>query len=30
MPEMLVMEYLPGTEYSVDFLADHGEPIYTV
>lgn len=27
---MLVMEYLPGTEYSVDFLADHGEPIYTV
>ena len=30
MPEMLVMEYLPGTEYSVDFLADHGEPVYTV
>ena len=30
MPEMLVMEYLPGTEYSVDFLADHGTPVYTV
>ena len=23
-PELLVMEYLPGTEYSVDLLADHG------
>lgn len=30
MPEMLVMEYLPGTEYSVDFLADHGKALYTV
>ena len=24
-PELLVMEYLPGTEYSVDLLADHGK-----
>lgn len=24
-PELLVMEYLPGAEYSVDLLADHGE-----
>ena len=23
-PELLLMEYLPGTEYSVDLLADHG------
>ena len=23
-PELLVMEYLPGAEYSVDLLADHG------
>ncbi len=30
MPEMLVMEYLPGTEYSVDFLADHGKVLYSV
>lgn len=25
IPEMLVMEYLPGQEYSVDILADHGK-----
>lgn len=30
LPEMLVMELLPGTEYSVDFLADKGKPLYTV
>ena len=24
-PELMVMEYLPGTEYSVDLLADHGK-----
>ena len=24
-PELLVMEYLPGTEYSVDLLADNGK-----
>ncbi len=30
IPEMMVMEYLPGTEYSVDFLADNGEVIYAV
>lgn len=23
-PELIVMEYLPGTEYTVDLLADHG------
>ncbi len=28
MPEMLVMEYLPGTEYTVDLLADHGKVLY--
>ena len=26
-PELLVMEYLPGTEYSVDLLADHGKTL---
>ena len=30
IPEMLVMELLPGTEYSADFLCDHGKPLYTV
>lgn len=25
-PELLVTEYLPGEEYSVDCLADHGQP----
>jgi len=30
IPEMLVMEYLKGTEYSVDILADRGKPLYTV
>lgn len=27
-PELIVMEYLPGAEYSVDLLADHGETLY--
>lgn len=26
-PEMIVMEYLPGCEYTVDLLADHGKVI---
>lgn len=30
MPEMLVMELLPGTEYSVDILADRGKTLYSV
>ncbi len=28
MPEMMAMEYLPGMEYSVDLLADHGRVLY--
>ena len=28
LPEMLVMEYLPGAEYTVDLLADHGKVLY--
>ena len=28
IPELIVMEYLPGTEYSVDLLADHGKTLY--
>lgn len=28
MPEMMAMEYLPGAEYSVDVLADHGKILY--
>jgi len=28
MPEMMAMEYLPGEEYSVDLIADHGKVIY--
>jgi carbamoyl-phosphate synthase large subunit len=28
--EMLVMEYLPGTEYSVDLLCSHGEMVVAV
>lgn len=26
-PELIVMEYLPGSEYSVDLLADHGRTL---
>ena len=29
-PILVVMEYLPGPEYSVDMLCDHGEPLYTI
>ena len=29
-PELLVMDYLPGKEYSVDLLADHGKTLYIV
>lgn len=28
LPEMMAMEYLPGAEYSVDVLADHGKVLY--
>ena len=28
MPEMLVMEALPGAEFSIDLVADHGEILY--
>lgn len=28
MPDTIVMEYLPGCEYTVDLLADHGKTIY--
>lgn len=28
IPEMLVMEYLPGDEYSVDCLLNNGEPLF--
>jgi carbamoyl-phosphate synthase large subunit len=30
IPEMIVMEYLPGIEYSVDLLADNGKILYMV
>jgi carbamoyl-phosphate synthase large subunit len=29
-PQLLVSEYLPGDEYSVDCLADHGKPVLIV
>jgi carbamoyl-phosphate synthase large subunit len=29
-PDLIVMEYLPGTEYSIDLLVDHGSPLYTI
>lgn len=28
IPEMMAMEYLPGAEWSVDILADHGKVLY--
>lgn len=28
VPEMMAMEYLPGVEYTVDLLADHGKTLY--
>ena len=27
-PKLMVMEYLPGAEYTVDLLADHGQVLY--
>lgn len=27
-PQLLVMEYLPGAEYTIDLLADHGKVLY--
>ena len=30
LPKMLAMEYLPGTEYSVDMLCDNGEVKYSL
>lgn len=30
IPELMVMDYLPGLEYSVDLLADHGKTMYIV
>ncbi len=30
IPELLVMEYLPGREYSVDMLVDNGQVIYCI
>lgn len=29
-PDLMVMDYLPGMEYSVDLLADHGKTLYIV
>ena len=29
-PQLLVMEYLPGREYSVDVLADNGDPVVVI
>lgn len=28
LPELIAMEYLPGVEYTVDLLADHGRTLY--
>lgn len=28
LPEIIVMDYLPGCEYTVDLLADHGKTLY--
>lgn len=28
LPDTIVMEYLPGCEYTVDLLADHGKTLY--
>ena len=30
MPQMLAMEYLPGHEYTVDMLCDHGKVLYSL
>jgi carbamoyl-phosphate synthase large subunit len=29
-PELIVMEFLPGIEYSVDLLVDHGKALYAI
>ena len=29
-PELLLSEYLPGAEYSIDCIADHGKPVVIV
>lgn len=28
LPEIIAMEYLPGCEYTIDLLADHGKTLY--
>jgi len=30
MPQLVVMEYLPGDEWSVDCLVDHGKTLYAI
>jgi len=30
MPELIIMEFLPGKEYSVDMLVDHGKVLYCI
>jgi len=30
MPQLIVMEYLPGNEWSVDCLAEHGKTLYAI
>ena len=30
MPELIIMEFLPGKEYSVDMLIDHGQVLYCI
>ena len=29
-PELVILEYLPGDEYSIDILVNHGIPLYTI
>ena len=28
LDEMMLVEYMPGNEYTVDLLADHGKVLY--
>lgn len=30
IPELLIMEYMPGNEYSVDMLVENGRALYTI
>jgi len=30
MPELIIMEFLPAKEYSVDMLVDHGKVVYCI